>query len=91
VKLFERRSSVPIYVLNKTIKDGKLTDEFFEYLKLVLHYSAALYLEITTPDAVIENYLIAPKPIERFKETKTPTNCLKDIVDIKCRIVCVFH
>lgn len=68
----------------------KLDDNFFEYLKFALNNITELYPEMTNPDEIIEKYLTIPKQIEKLKETMTPTNCPKDIDDIKCRIVYVF-
>ena len=68
----------------------KLTDEFFEFLKFSLNNITELYPEMTNPDEVLEKYLIIPKQLQKLRDTMTPTNCPKDIDDIKCRIVYVF-
>lgn len=85
----ERSFQLHIYVYKK-YKEVKLNEEFFEYLKFSLNNICEMYPEITNPDEVLEKYLIIPKQVEKLKNTMTPTNCPKDIDDIKCRIVYVF-
>lgn len=72
----------------------KVTDWDFEYILKNLEFSlkniAEMYPEIKSDTELLEKYLIIPKQLEKLRETMTPTNCPKDIDDIKCRIVYVF-
>ena len=67
-----------------------LSEDCFEYLRFSLNYITKKYPEIITLEEAVEKFLIITKQVEKLKSTMTPTNCPKDIDDIKCRIVYVF-